>query len=58
MNIKIGDMVELNSSHAMEGELVKIVGKLPAPGGITWEAVVVDGTARTWVMPKHIERKL
>ena len=58
MKIKIGDTVKLNSRHVMEGKLVKIVGELPAPGGKTWEAVVVDGTARTWVMPEHIERKL
>ena len=58
MKIKIGDTVELNSSHTMEGKIVKIVGELPAPAGETWEAVVVDGTARTWVMLEHIEQKL
>jgi len=56
--IEIGDTVILNSRHSLEGAVVTILRKLPTPGGKTWEAVVVDGTARTWVMPEHIERKL
>jgi len=58
MKIKIGDTVVLNSRHIMEGETVTILRKFPAPGGETWEAVVVGGTAKTWVMLEHIERRL
>jgi len=58
MKIKIGDTVVLNERHVMEGKTVEILRELPAPSGEAWEAVVVDGTAKTWVMPEHIERKL
>ena len=58
MEIKIGDTVVLNSRHAMEGKTVKIVGEVPPPWAKMWEAVVVGGTARTWVTPEQIEQKL
>ena len=58
MKIKIGDTVVLNEKHIMTGTTVIILRELPAPSGKMWEAVVVDETAKTWVTPKQIERKL
>ena len=58
MKIKIDDIVLLNTRHIMEGTTVKIVGKVPPPWAEMWEAVVVNGTAKTWVLPDQVERKL
>ena len=58
MKIKPGDTVILNDAHIMKETAVTILRELPALGGRVWEAVVVNGTARTWVRPNQIERKL
>lgn len=58
MGIEVGDTVVLNSKHIMKGTTVKIVGEIPPPWATMWEAVVVGGTAKTWVIPEQIERKL
>lgn len=54
MKIKIGAIVVLNSKHIMTGTTVTILRELPAPSGKMWEAVVVDGTVKTWVTPGQI----
>jgi len=58
MKIKPGDTVVLNGAHLMKNTAVTILRELPAPEGKVWEAVVVNGTAMTWVRPDQIERKL
>lgn len=58
MKIKIGDTVILNAEHIMEGTTVTITARLPSPSGEMWEAIVVDGTARTWIRPDQVEKKL